>query len=152
MYVVVEPRAQQSTAQHSSALKPARGTKKKVRADQSTYQKMYTRTCMLRPVCFRVVWSSWHFQVACLHLKCWTINLLHISAIPIHSYLRASVAGGTGRYAKRFVLSYIFLHLFIQEVSFNIYMAVLWPVSRSSYSHFVRYKTQDRVLSQMDQG
>ena len=32
---------------------------------------MYVR--MLRPVCFPGAWSSWHWHVACLHLKCCTI-------------------------------------------------------------------------------
>ena len=31
------------------------------------------RTCMRRPGCFPGAWSSWHLQVAWLHLKCWTI-------------------------------------------------------------------------------
>ena len=67
MYVV-EPRAQQSTAQ----LPPDKAANL-LRADQSTCQKKDVRTCMLRPVCFPGAWSSWHLQVACLHLKCWTI-------------------------------------------------------------------------------
>ena len=58
---------------------------------------------MLRPVYFLVAWSSSHLQVACLHLKCWTIYLLHLFVIPIHSSFRGSVAGGPARYAKRLV-------------------------------------------------
>ena len=51
MYVV-EPRAQQSTAQHSAI--PLHKAANQVRADQSTYKKksMCVRTCMLHPVCF----------------------------------------------------------------------------------------------------
>ena len=30
------------------------------------------RPCMRRPRCFRGPWSSWHLQVASLHLKRWT--------------------------------------------------------------------------------
>ena len=39
-------------------------------------------TCMLRPVCFPGAWRSWHLQVACLHLQCWTIYcyICHSSA------------------------------------------------------------------------
>ena len=97
---VVGPRAQQSTAQS-----PLHKAASQVRADQSTYQKKYVRrTCMLRPVCFPGAWSSWHLPVACLHYKCWTIYLLHLSVIPIHFTFRASVAGGTARYAKRLVV------------------------------------------------
>ena len=34
-------------------------------------------------------WSCWHLEVACLHLKCWTIYLLHLPVIPIPSCERA---------------------------------------------------------------
>ena len=61
-----------SKAQHSTiAQSPLhKAAYNQVRAGQSTYQKKYVRTCMLRPVCFPGAWSSWHLYVACLHLKC----------------------------------------------------------------------------------
>ena len=93
-YGVVEPRAQHSTAQHSTAESPLQKAANQVRADQSTSEKKYVRTCMLRPVCFPGAWSFWHLQVACLHLKCWTIYLLHLSVIPILFFL---VSEGSGR-------------------------------------------------------
>ena len=62
-----------SKAQHSTSQSPLHKAASQVRADQSTYQKNYVRTYMLRPVCFPGAWSSWHLQVACLHLNCWTI-------------------------------------------------------------------------------
>ena len=100
---------EQSKAQHGTAQSPLHKAANHVRVDQSTYQKKYVRTCMLRPVCFPGARSSWHLQVACLHLKCWTIYFLHLSVIPIHSSFRASVAGGTARYAKRLVETYHFV-------------------------------------------
>ena len=67
---------------------------------------MYVYTCMLRPASFPGAWSSWHLQVACLHPKCWTIyfttSICHFNQLFI---ARASVAGGTVRYAKRRVQS-----------------------------------------------
>ena len=65
---VVEPRAQQSTVPS-----PLHKAAHQVRADQSANQNKYVRICMLRPVCFPGAWSSWHWEVACLRLKCWTI-------------------------------------------------------------------------------
>ena len=101
MCTVVEPRAQRSTVAQSP---PHKAAYNQVRDDQRTHEEMYARICMLRPVCFLVAWGSSHLQVARLHLKCWTIYLLHMSVIPIDSTLRASVAGGTtARYAKRLV-------------------------------------------------
>ena len=50
---------------------------------------------------FPGAWSSWHLQVAWLHLRCWTIYSVHLAVIPIHYFLRASVAGGIAYYAKR---------------------------------------------------
>ena len=38
-----------------------------------TYLKKYERTGIRRPGSFPGVWSSWRLQVACSHLKCWTI-------------------------------------------------------------------------------
>ena len=65
--------AEHSTAQHS-AIPPAQSSKATTcRSDQSTYKKMYVCTCMLRPVYFPGAWSSWHFQLAGLRLKCGTI-------------------------------------------------------------------------------
>ena len=60
MYVVVEPRAQQSTAKHSAVARPPlhKAASNQVRADQSTYQKKYIGKCMLRPVCFPGAWST----------------------------------------------------------------------------------------------
>ena len=37
---------------------------------------MYVR--MLRPVCFPEAWISWHWHVACLHLKCCTIYSTYV--------------------------------------------------------------------------
>ena len=74
-------------AQHSTAQSPLHRAANHVRVDQSTYQKKYVRTCMLRPVCFPGARSSWHLQVACLHLTYWTTYLLHLPFIPIHSSL-----------------------------------------------------------------
>ena len=81
---VVEPRAQQSTAQS-----PLHKAANQIRADQSTYQNKCVRTCILRPVCFPGAWSSWPLQVACLHLKCWTICLICLSLQSILSCERA---------------------------------------------------------------
>ena len=36
--------------------------------------------CMRRPACFTGSWSSWHLQVACLHLFFWTIYYICHSA------------------------------------------------------------------------
>ena len=101
-----------STAQPSTAHSPLHKAANQVRADHSTYQNKYMRTCMLRPICFPGAWSSWHLQVAYLHLKYWTIYLLHMSIIPIRSSSWASVAGETARYAKRLVLTYLGLAYF----------------------------------------
>ena len=68
-----------SKAQHSTAQSPLYKAANQVRADQRTYKKKYVRTCMLRPVCFSGAWSSWHLQVACLHLKCWTMYYMCLS-------------------------------------------------------------------------
>ena len=96
-YVVVEPRAQQSTAQ-PTALTPARSSKPSTcRSEYASKEVCTYMTRMLRPVYFPGAWSSWHLQVACLHLKCWTIHLLHLSVIPIHYSLSASAACGTAR-------------------------------------------------------
>ena len=113
-FIVVQPRAQQSTAKHSTVaprITPCTNQQKnEQRADQSTSRKKYVRTYMLRPVCFPGAWSSWHLQVASL---C-TSNVgpstyyfeVHLSVIPNNSSLRASVAGETASYAKRLVRSY----------------------------------------------
>ena len=69
------PRAQHSTAQRNHPYKAVN----QVRADQSTYQKKCARACMRRPGCIPGAWSSWHSQVAYLHLKCWTIYVLLLS-------------------------------------------------------------------------
>ena len=76
-----------SKAQHGTARSPLHNAANQVRADQSTYQKRYARTCTLRPVCLPGACSSWRLQVACLHLTCWTTYLRHMSVIPIHSSL-----------------------------------------------------------------
>ena len=52
-----------STAQCSTAQSPLRKAANQVRADHSTYQKKYERTCMRRPGCFPEAWSSWHLHV-----------------------------------------------------------------------------------------
>ena len=80
---VSEPRAQHSTAQHTAITPCTKQQTKRFRADQSTYPKIYVRTWMLRPGCFPGAWSSWHLQVACLHLKMLG-HLLHLSVIPIN--------------------------------------------------------------------
>ena len=87
-------KAPRSTVAQSPLPKAANN---QVSANPSMYQKKYVSTCMLRLICFRGAWSFWHLQFACVHLKCWTIFLLHLSVIPIHSSERASVAGGTAR-------------------------------------------------------
>ena len=43
------------SAQHKAA--------NQVRADQSTFQINYARTCFLRPVCFPGAWGSWHLHL-----------------------------------------------------------------------------------------
>ena len=63
----------QQNREHITAQSPLHKAANQVRADQSTYQRKCVRTCMRRPGCFRGALSSWHLQVACLHLKCWTI-------------------------------------------------------------------------------
>ena len=90
----VEPRAQQSTAQHSSSAITSAQSSKRSNTCRYEYVSKDVGTCMLRPVCFPGAWGSWHLQIACLHAKCWTMYFLHLSAIPIHSSSRASVAGG----------------------------------------------------------
>ena len=73
---VVEPRAQQSTAQHSSAIPPARSRQPSMCRSEYLSKKVpskYVGTYVVRPVCFLGGWSSWHLQVVRLHLKCWTI-------------------------------------------------------------------------------
>ena len=67
-----------SKSQHGKAQSPLQKAANQVRADQSTHQKKYVRTCILRPVCFRGTWSSWQLQVASLQLQCWALYLLHI--------------------------------------------------------------------------
>ena len=68
--------AQHSTAQHS-AITPAKAANQ-VRADQSTYQRStYVHVCDTRVV--SRARSSWHLQVACLHLKCRTILRVALS-------------------------------------------------------------------------
>ena len=111
-----------SKSQHSSsAITPAQSSKQPSTCrSEYVYQNKYVRTCMLRPVCFPGAWSSWHLQVTCLHLKCWTIYLLHISVILIHSSLRASVTGGTARYTKRLVHTYAYT---------RTHRSVMWSIS-----------------------
>ena len=58
---------------HNTVQSPLHKAANQVRDDERAYQKEYVRTFMLRPVCFIGAWSSWHLEVACLHLKCWTI-------------------------------------------------------------------------------
>ena len=76
-YVFVEYLQQyreHSTAQHSAA-HPAQSSKRSTRRSQYISKKvpgMYVRTCMEHG-CFPGAWNSWHLQVACLNLKCWTI-------------------------------------------------------------------------------
>ena len=84
---VVEPRAQQSTVPS-----PLHKAAHQVRADQSANQNKYVRICMLRPVCFPGAWSSWHFQVGCFHVKCWTIYCIYLlfqSILPCERAQRA---------------------------------------------------------------
>ena len=77
--------AQHSTAQHG-AITPAQRCKSSTR--RSEYVPKEVCTYMhAASVFFPGTWSSWHLQVACSHLKCWTIYLLHMSVIPIHSSL-----------------------------------------------------------------
>ena len=58
-----------SKEQHSKEQSPLHKAANQERADQTMYQKKYVRTCMLLPVCFPRAWSSWHLQVARLHLN-----------------------------------------------------------------------------------
>ena len=104
MCTVVETLAQRRTVAQSPSHNAAYN---QARTDQDTYEEAYVRICMIRSVCFPVAWSSSHLQVACLHLECWTIYLLNLSFIPIHSSFRASVAGGTARYTKRLVSAHV---------------------------------------------
>ena len=74
--VVVCQNLEHSPAQQSTAQSPLhKAASKFVRADQSKY----VRTCMRRPGCFSGAWSSWHLQVASLHLKCWTMYYIRHS-------------------------------------------------------------------------
>ena len=88
-YVVVEPRPQDSTAQHSTAVAQSplhNASKDQVRADQSTYQKK----SRLFP------WSMELLAFASrLRAPNMLDNLTTSVVIPVHSSLRASVAGGT---------------------------------------------------------
>ena len=87
-----------SKAQHSiEAQPPPQKAEKQVRADQSTYQKKYERTCMLRPVCFPGASSSWHLQVACLHLKCWTVYFITTSVCHSNPCFFVSERSGRNR-------------------------------------------------------
>ena len=70
------PRAQHSTAQRNHPC--TKQQTKYVRADQSTYQKKYARTCVRRPGCFPGAWSSGRLQVACFAPKMLD-HLLHLS-------------------------------------------------------------------------
>ena len=49
----------------------------------------YARTCIRHPGCSPGVWGSWRLEVACLHLKCWTICLICLSLQSILSCERA---------------------------------------------------------------
>ena len=63
----------QQNREHITAQSPLHKAANQVRADQSLSQKKDVRTCMRHRGCFPGAWSSWHFQVACLHVKCRTI-------------------------------------------------------------------------------
>ena len=54
---------------------------------------------------FPGAWRSWHLQAACSYLKCSTIYYICHS----NPFLRASVAGGTTRYAARIASPYMCL-------------------------------------------
>ena len=79
-YLFVEPYREHSTAQHSTAqhstITPAHSNKPNT--CRSEYISKDVRTCMRRPGCFPGAWSSWRLQVACLHLKCWTIYYIFL--------------------------------------------------------------------------
>ena len=49
------------------------------------------RPCMRRPSCFRGPWSSWHLQVARLHLKPWTSKSASFIRILFNFCSRATV-------------------------------------------------------------
>ena len=90
-----------SRAQHSTAQSPCTKQQTKYVPIRVRIKKKvcaYVRACCI-PFVFLGAWSSWHFQVACLHLKCCTI-FFTTSVIPIQSCVRASVTGGTGRFVQ----------------------------------------------------
>ena len=61
-----------------------------------TYLRTYARTCMRHPGCFPGAWRSWHLQVACLHLICWTTYICH--SVP---FLLVSERSGRNRNRPR---------------------------------------------------
>ena len=79
---------------------------------------MYVHACCV-PFCFPGARKSRHLQVACMHLKCWTIHVLHLSVIPIHSSLRTSVACGTDRSAL-YIYFEVYDYIHIYSAAFQV--------------------------------
>ena len=88
-----------SKAQHSTAQSPLHNAANQVRADQSTYQNMYQVCTYMHAVSGLFSWtrSSWHLQVACLHLKCWTIYFITTSACHSNPCFFVSERSGRNR-------------------------------------------------------
>ena len=68
-HVVVE----YQNRKHSTAQSPLHKAANQIRTSRPDYVSKIIITFMRRPGCFSRAWSSWHLQVDCLHLKCWTI-------------------------------------------------------------------------------
>ena len=77
--------AKQSAAQ--TAQSPLHKAANQVRADQSTYQKKYVSTCVLRPVCFPGAWSSWHFASRLFAPKMLDVSTYYIFCLSFQSIL-----------------------------------------------------------------
>ena len=131
-YVVVEyQKAKRSAAQHRPALTSTDQHSTAQRSTPSTCRSgydleegcMYEHACCCVRFVFLEHGSSWHLQVACLHLKCSTIYLLPGKSVPTHSSLRASVAGGTVcSYAKVPCITNIRIRPFLKFFFFRFKM------------------------------
>ena len=92
-----------------------------VGADQSTIKRStwYVRTFMRRPGCFSGALSSWHWQVDCLHLKCWIIYYEQYICHSVAFSLSASAAGGSTSYSKRLVHTYLVVHTYLHALLYS---------------------------------